>query len=162
MQITMKGNPIKLKGKMLKAGDKVPDFTLTDNSLGTVSSKDLGGLRVFLAVPSLDTGICDMEVRTFNKKAAEIKGTRIYAVSMDLPFAQARWCGAAGVEAVKTLSDYQKREFGLATGTLIEGLELLTRAIFVVDENNIVKYVEYVPEVSSHPDYDAVYKVLSA
>ncbi len=160
MQITMKGNPITLKGKMLKTGDKFPAFTLTDNNLGTVSSEDLKGLRVFLTVPSLDTGICDMEVRTFNKKAAEIKNTHIYAVSMDLPFAQARWCGSAGVENVKTLSDYQKREFGQATGTLIEGLELLARAVFVVDENNVVLYAEYVPEVSSHPDYEAVYKVL--
>lgn len=161
MQITMKGNVIKLKGNMLKAGDKFPDFTLTNNALETVSSKALKGRRVFLTVPSLDTGVCDMEVRTFNKKAAEIEGTHIYAVSMDLPFAQARWCGAAGVDAVQTLSDYQKRDFGLATGTLIEGLELLTRAVFVVDENGLVKYAEYVPEVSSHPDYEAVYKVLA-
>ncbi len=162
MAVTMKGKPIKLAGKMLKAGDKMPDFVLTDNNLNQVSSKDLKGLRVFLSVPSLDTGVCDMEVRTFNKKAAELPGVHIYAVSMDLPFAQARWCGAANVEQVKTLSDYQKREFGKVTGTLIEGLELLTRAVFVVDADNIVRYAEYVEEVSTPPHFDVIYEEIRA
>ena len=160
MVVTMQGNPLKLYGKMLKVGDKMPDFEVVDNGLAEVKGADLHGVRVFACVPSLDTGVCDMEIRNFNKKAAELSGVKIYAVSMDLPFAQARWCGAAGVAAVKTLSDYQKRSFGKATGTLIEGLELLVRAVFVVDADNIIRYVEYVPEVTNHPDYDALYAAL--
>ncbi len=160
MSVTMMGKPISLQGNRLKVGDNFPEFTLTDINLGRVSSQQLKGKRVFLTVPSLDTGVCDMEVRNFNKKAGEIKDVQIYAVSMDLPFAQSRWCGGAGVKNVTTLSDYQTHNFGKATGTLIEGLELLTRAVFVVDEKNIIKYVEYVAEVTNHPDYDAVYKIL--
>lgn len=160
MSVTMMGNPINLQGNQLKVGDSFPEFTLTDTNLGTISSKQLKGKRVFLTVPSLDTGVCDMEVRNFNKKAGEINDVHIYAVSMDLPFAQSRWCGRSGVKNVTTLSDYQTHNFGKATGTLIEGLELLTRAVFVVDEKNIIKYVEYVTEVTNHPDYDEVYKIL--
>lgn len=160
MVVTMQGNPVKLYGKMLKVGDKMPDFVVADNGLAEVKGGDLTGVRVFASVPSLDTGVCDMEIRRFNQKAGELPGVKIYAVSMDLPFAQARWCGAAGVSAVQTLSDYQQRSFGKATGTLIEGLELLARAVFVVDADNVVRYVEYVPEISSHPDYDALYAAL--
>ena len=160
MSVTMMGKPISLQGSRLKVGDSFPEFTLTDINLGKVTSQQLTGKRVFLTVPSLDTGVCDMEVRNFNKKAGEIKDVHIYAVSMDLPFAQSRWCGGAGVKNVTTLSDYQTHNFGKATGTLIKGLELLTRAVFVVDEKNIIKYVEYVAEVTNHPDYEAVYKIL--
>ena len=157
MNVTMMGNPISLCGKQLEVGDKFPEFVLCDNGLNPVKSEDLKGIRVFASVPSLDTGVCDMEIRNFNKKTAELNGVHIYAVSMDLPFAQARWCGAAGVKNVQTLSDYQTHDFGRKTGTLILGLELLTRAVFVVDVNDVVKYVEYVKEVSSHPDYDKLY-----
>ena len=160
MVVTMQGNPVKLYGKMLKVGDKMPDFVVADNGLAEVKGSDLTGVRVFASVPSLDTGVCDMEIRRFNQKAGELPGVKIYAVSMDLPFAQARWCGAAGVSAVQTLSDYQQRSFGKATGTLIEGLELLARAVFVVDADNVIRYVEYVPEVTHHPDYDALYAAL--
>ena len=160
MVVTMQGNPVKLYGQMLKAGDKMPDFEVVDNGLAEVKGADLHGVRVFACVPSLDTGVCDMEIRRFNQKAGELPGVKIYAVSMDLPFAQARWCGAAGVSAVQTLSDYQQRSFGKATGTLIEGLELLARAVFVVDADNVIRYVEYVPEVTNHPDYDALYAAL--
>ena len=138
----------------------MPDFTLTGNDLQEVRGRDLSGRRVFLTVPSLDTGVCDQEVRRFNQEAGELEGVAIYAVSLDLPFAQARWCGAAGVTAVRTLSDYRDHSFGRATGTRIEELGLLTRAVFVVDGDGRVTYAEYVPEVSSHPDYDAVLRHL--
>lgn len=111
-------------------------------------------------MPSLDTGVCDQEVRWFNEKAAELPGVTIVAVSLDLPFAQARWCGGGGIEAVRTLSDYKERRFGKATGTYIEELALLARAVFVVDENDTVVYAEVVPEVSNHPNYEAVYQKL--
>lgn len=157
MSITFNGGAITLRGSMLKAGDKMPAFSLVDNDLNTVKESDLKGLRVFVVVPSLDTSVCDLEVRTFNAKAGSLPGVHIYAVSMDLPFAQARWCGANGVEAVKTLSDYKDHSFGGATGTYIEELGLLTRAIFVVDADDNITYVEYVSEVTNAPNYDAVY-----
>lgn len=161
MTITFKGSPITLKGEQLREGCKIPDFVLADNSLNPVHSKDLTGLRVFAAVPSLDTGVCDAEVRNFNKKAADLPGVKIYAVSLDLPFAQARWCGAAGISAVQTLSDYRDRSFGYATGTFIEGLALLTRAVFIADSANTVVYAEYVPEVADPPDYGKIYAKLA-
>ena len=157
MTVTFQDNPLTLTGQQLKVGNNMPEFTLTDNELGTVHSKDLAGLKVFLAVPSLDTAVCDMEVRNFNQKASELHGVHIYAVSMDLPFAQARWCGMHGINNVTTLSDYKGRSFGTATGTLIEELALLTRAVFVVDDRGIVRHAEYVSEITNHPNYDAVY-----
>lgn len=158
--ITFKGTPLTLQGPPLRVGDPMPGFILTDTSLAEVRNTDLTGIRVFLTVPSIDTGVCDQEVRRFNEKAAELPGVTIVAVSLDLPFAQARWCGAGGIEAVRTLSDYKDRRFGLATGTYIEELALLARAVFVVDESNTVVYAEVVPEVSDHPDYKAVYQKL--
>ncbi len=160
MNITFNGSPITLKGNQLKIGDKMPDFIVCDNDLNMVKGNELSGVRIFLTVPSLDTGVCDMEVRNFNSKASELDGVSIYAVSLDLPFAQARWCGANGIKAVKTLSDYKDRNFGMATGTFIEELALLTRAVFIVNNANEIVYVEYVPEVTNHPDYDKAYNVL--
>ena len=160
MNITFNGSSITLKGNQLKIGDKMPDFTVCDNDLNVVKGNELSDVRIFLTVPSLDTGGCDMEVRNFNSKASELEGVSIYAVSLDLPFAQARWCGANGIKAVKTLSDYKDRNFGMATGTFIEELALLTRAVFIVNNANEIVYVEYVPEVTNHPDYDKAYSVL--
>lgn len=161
MQVLFQGGAVTLKGIQLKEGDQLPDFTLTDNGLGSVSRKELTGMRVFVTVPSLDTGVCDLEVRNFNAKASALTGVHIYAVSMDLPFAQARWCGVAGVDAVKTLSDYHSRSFGIATGTLIEELMLLTRAVFIVDATDTVVYAEYVPEITNHPEYERIYTKLT-
>ena len=154
--VTFAGNPLNLPGEQLKVGDKFPDFTVTANDLSPVSLDGTSGLRVFLTVPSLDTPVCDLEVRTFNEKAGALPGVSVYAVSKDLPFAQARWCGAAGVEAVSALSDYAANSFGNATGTLIAELQLLARAVFVVDAEGSVVYVEYVPEVTEQPNFDAV------
>lgn len=153
-QVTMRGNPVTLVGDEVKVGDKARDFTVVANDLSTVTLNDTSGVRIFLSVPSLDTGVCDAEVRRFNEEAASLEGVKVYTISMDLPFAQARWCGAAGVENVVTLSDHRDASFGQNWGVLIKELRLLARAVFVVDSSNTVTYVEYVPEVSSHPDYE--------
>lgn len=156
MQVKFQGNILNLRGKQLNVGDKLPEFTIVDNDLNSVSLNDLPGKKVFLTVPSLDTPVCDLEVRTFNNKASQIKGVNgIYTISMDLPFAQARWCGAHGIDKVKTFSDYKLHDFAQATGTYIEELGLLTRAVIIVDENNKVIYTEYLDEITNEPDYDA-------
>ena len=153
--ITFKGSPLTLQGPPLRVGDTMPGFTLTDTALTEVRDTDLCGIRVFLTVPSLDTGVCDQEVRWFNEKAAELPGVTIVAVSLDLPFAQARWCGAAGVKSVETLSDYKDTSFGKNYGVLIKELRLLARAIFVVAPDGSLAYSQLVPEVTNEPDYDA-------
>ena len=154
MNITFKGNSVTLEGKEVKVGDNAPDFNLTSNDLENVALKDTSGKRIFVAVPSIDTPVCDREIRRFNEEASKLEGVSIYVVSVDLPFAQTRWCGAAGVDKVTTLSDYKDRDFGKNYGVYIKELGLLARAIFVVDENNKVTYVEYCSEVGNDPDYD--------
>jgi thiol peroxidase len=156
--ITFKGNPFTLLGPELKVGDKAPDFTVVDNGLATVTlASSAGSVRIISAVPSLDTPVCDTETRRFNQEAAGLPGdVQVLTVSLDLPFAQKRWCGAAGIDKVVTLSDYRERSFGLAYGVLIKELLLLTRAIFVVDANDTIRYIQIVPEVTSEPDYSAV------
>jgi thiol peroxidase len=160
MNVKFKGNQVTLEGNIIKVGDIAPGFLVIDNGLNPVSSKDLKGKRVFVSVPSIDTSVCDMEVRKFNQEAGKLTDVKIYTISMDLPFAQARWCGSAGIEAVQTLSDYKDRSFGKEFGTYIKELGLLTRAVFVVDENDIVTHVEYCEEVTSEPDYEAVLNAL--
>ncbi|MBN1043066.1 MULTISPECIES: thiol peroxidase [Clostridium] len=160
MNVNFKGNPVTLEGTIIKVGDIAPEFTAIDNSLNSISSKNLKGKKVFVSVPSVDTPVCDLEVKRFNKEATSLAYTNIYVISMDLPFAQTRWCGSEGVDKVQTLSDYKDREFGKKYGTYIKELGLLTRAIFVVDESDKVIYVEYCEEVSSHPNYDKVLNVL--
>lgn len=155
MNITFKGKNVTLEGNEAKAGDNAPDFNLTDNSLGNVSLSDTKGKRIFVVVPSVDTPVCDREIRRFNEEAAKLDGVNIYVISMDLPFAQIRWCGSAGVDKVTTLSDYKNRDFGKNYGTYIKEVGLLARSIFVVDENDKVIYVEYCSEVSSDPDYES-------
>jgi thiol peroxidase len=160
MNVKFQGNPVTLEGNIVKVGDVVPDFVVIDNGLKPVAAKDLKGKRVYVSVPSIDTSVCDMEVRKFNQEAAKLQDVKIYTISMDLPFAQARWCGSAGIEAVQTLSDYKDRSFGKEFGTYIKELGLLTRAVFVVDENNIVTHVEYCEEVTAEPNYEAVLNAL--
>mgnify|MGYP001356724822 CR=1 FL=1 len=161
-QVTMRGNPVTLLGDEVKPGQKAPDFSAVANDLSTVTLKDTSGVRLFLSVPSLDTGVCDAEVRRFNEEAAKLGNVKVYTFSMDLPFAQKRWCGAAGVENVTTLSDHRDASFGQAYGVLIKELRLLARAVFVVDSSDTVTYVEYVPEVSQHPDYDKALEAAKA
>ena len=155
MKITFNGDPITLVGNPLNVGDDAPDFLVVDNNLKNVTLKDTSGKRIFVVVPSIDTSVCDMEVRKFNEKAASLDDVTVYVISMDLPFAQVRWCGAAGIDRVITLSDYKQKSFGKNYGTLIEKFCFLTRAIFVVDENNKITYVEYCKDVIDEPDYES-------
>ena len=164
VQTTFKHNPVTLLGNEVKVGDKAPDFTVLANYLSPVSLKDSEGkIRLFSVVPSLDTGVCDAQTRRFNEAAAELgDNVIIYTVSMDLPFAQKRWCGAAGIEAVQTVSDHREGSFGQAYGVLIESLCLLTRSLFVEDAQGTVTYVEYVPEATDHPNYEAAIEAVKA
>lgn len=156
--ITFKGNPMTLVGPALNTGDKAPAFTAVDTGLAPVSLADFAGkIKIISAVPSLDTPVCDTETRRFNQEAAALpENIVLLTVSMDLPFAQKRWCGAAGIERVKTLSDYRDRSFGLSYGVLIKELMLLSRVIFVIDATDTIRYIQVVPEVTSEPDYAAV------
>ncbi len=155
--ITFKGNPMTLQGPELKVGDAAPDFAVVDNGLaGATLSSFAGKIKIISAVPSLDTPVCDTETRRFNQEAALLSGdVVVLTISLDLPFAQKRWCGAAGIDKVVTLSDYRERSFGLGYGVLIKELLLLTRAVFVVDAANIIRYIQIVPEVTGEPDYAA-------
>ena len=153
---TLMGNPKTLVGPELKAGEKAPDFTALDNSLKPVTLADTGHkTRIFSVVPSLDTPVCDMQTKRFNEEAGKLKDVDIYTVSMDLPFAQKRFCNAFTLDNVKMLSDHRDASFGAAYGTLIKDMRILSRAIFVVGPDDKLKYVEYVPEVSQHPNYEA-------
>jgi thiol peroxidase len=153
---TLKGNPLTLVGPELKPGDKAPNFTMVDNSLKPVTLADTGHtVRIFSVVPSLDTPVCDAQTKRFNEEAARLPGVEIYTVSMDLPFAQKRWCGAFGVDKVKMLSDHKEGSFGSSWGTLIKELRIESRAIFVLNKDDSVRYVEYVKEVADFPNYDA-------
>lgn len=155
MKITFNGDPITLVENQVKVGDTAPDFLVVDNTLKDLTLSDTKGKRIFVTVPSLDTSVCDMEVRKFNEEASKLDGVTVYVVSMDLPFAQVRWCGNAGVDRVKTVSDYKQKSFGKNYGALIEEFCFLTRAIFVVDENNKITYVEYCKDVINEPDYES-------
>jgi thiol peroxidase len=156
--VTMKGNPITLMGNELQAGDKAPDFVAVDNDLNPVSFDSFRGkVCIISSVPSLDTPVCDMETRRFNDEAGRLgDDVVILTISMDLPFAQKRWCGAAGVDRVQTLSDHRDAAFGQAYGVLIKGLRLLARAVFVVDKGGTIRHIELVKEIASEPDYDSV------
>lgn len=161
-KIMFKGSALKVKGKCLKEGDKAPAFTLTGNDLGDVSLDNYKGQAVIISVvPSLDTPTCDIQTRKFNDIANQVKGkATILTVSMDLPFAQKRWCLAKECENVIALSDYKHRSFGEAYGVLIESLGLLARSIFVLDKDHKVTHVEYVAELSEEPNYDAILKAV--
>lgn len=153
---TLRGNPLTLIGPELKPGDNAPDFSLVDNALKPVSLKDTGShVRIISVVPSLDTPVCDAQTKKFNEEAANLPGVDIITVSMDLPFAQKRWCGAFGVDKVKMLSDHKDASFGSQYGTLIKELRIESRAIFVLDANNKIRHAEYVKEVADFPNYEA-------
>ena len=155
--ITFKGNPMTLLGPELKIGAAAPEFKVVDNGLQPVTLADSQGqVRVITVVPSLDTPVCDTMTRKFNEEAAKLpENVVVYTVSLDLPFAQKRWCGNAGIEKVKTLSDYQERSFGLNYGLLIDELKLLARAVLVIDQKGMIAYQEIVNEVTAEPDYTA-------
>ncbi len=159
--VTFKGNPLTLVGPALTIGAALPAFQILGQDLSPVTSQSLTGKVLLLsAVPSVDTPVCDAQVRRFNEEAVKFPGVEIVNISMDLPFAQKRWCGAAGISRVRLLSDHKEASFGKATGTLIQELRLLTRALFVVDRSGTIRHVEYVPEVTSHPNYQAALDAL--
>ena len=145
-----------LLGPELKTGDKAPEFETVSDSLQPVNLATTGhGVRIFSVIPSLDTPVCDAQTKRFNEEAGKLPDITIYTVSMDLPFAQKRWCGAFGVDRVKMLSDHKNGSFGERYGTLIKELRIESRAIFVVDKDNTITHVEYVKEVAEHPNYEA-------
>lgn len=161
--VTMRGNPLTLVGTEIKVGQKAPDFTLVTNDMAQVGLGDFAGQALALvSVPSLDTPTCAIETRRFNAEAAKLgDSVRILTVSMDLPFAQKRWCGAMGIDKVMTLSDHREASFGLNYGVLIKELRLLARAVFVVDKSGAVTYTELVHEIADEPNYAAVLEALA-
>ena len=153
---TLNGNPMTLIGPELKPGDKAPDFEVVDKGLHSVRLDSTGNtVRIFSVVPSLDTPVCDMQTKRLNEEALKLPKIQMYTVSMDLPFAQARWCGAFGVDNVTMLSDHKNGSFGMNYGTLIKELRIESRAMFVLDKDGTVRHAEYVKDVANHPDYDA-------
>lgn len=152
--VTFQGNPLTLIGRTIAKGDKLPAFTLAGNDLKPVRDADTKGVRIFTTVPSLDTPVCDAQVRRFNQEAAKLPGVSIYAVSADLPFAQARWCGGAGIDKVKTLSDHLSMAFADACGLHVKELRLLARGVFVVDSSGTVVYAELVREITQSPNFE--------
>ncbi|HTY61656.1 MAG TPA: thiol peroxidase [Acidobacteriota bacterium] len=152
------GKPVTLLGPALKVGDKAPDFRVVDTAMTSVTLADFKGkAKIICAVPSLDTSICDIQTRKFNQEAAQLPdGIVLLTISLDLPFAQMRWCAGAGIDRVTTLSDYQERSFALSYGVLIKEMMLLSRSIFIVDCDDIILYIQHVPEITAEPDYVAV------
>ncbi|MEL3904618.1 MAG: thiol peroxidase [Treponemataceae bacterium] len=160
MKITMGGNEVKLSGEPLKVGAKVPDFLVKDEALHDVTLADTKGLRLFVAVPSLDTPVCDTEVRRFYKETEHLNNVSVSVFSVDTPFAQKRWCAGAGIKNLSVYSDFYNHSFGKAFGILLSDLGLLARAIFIIDEHNTVIYSQVVSEVTNEPDYDAALTAL--
>lgn len=159
-----KGAPCTLVGPELKAGDKAPAFTAVANDLSTVDSSAYAGkVLIINSVPSLDTGVCDAQTRRFNQEAANLgEKVAILTISMDLPFAQKRWCGAAGIDRVTTLSDYRDAAFSTAFGTYVKEWRLCSRAVFVVDSTGTVVHAQYVPAAGEHPNYEAALEAARA
>jgi len=160
--IAMKGNPLTLVGEEVKVGNPAPDFIVLDNNLSPVKfSSYRGKICIISSVPSLDTPVCDIETRKFNEEAGRLgEDVVILTISMDLPFAQKRWCAAAGVNRVQTLSDHRDASFGTSYGVLIKELRLLARVVFLVDRKGILQYVQLVKEISKEPDYEEVLNAL--
>jgi thiol peroxidase len=154
--VTVKGNPVTLIGSEIKAGDKAPDFTVVDGDLKEVRLKDFAGkIKVISVSASLDTPVCDMQARRFNQEAATLPAdVLILNITMDLPFAISRFCTTAGIDKVHAYSDHRDASFGNAYGVLIKELRLLARSIFIIDKNDVIRYIEIVPELTNHPDYD--------
>lgn len=155
--VTMRGNPVTLIGPEIKVGEKAPDFKAVGKGLAPVTLDQFKGkVKIITSIPSLDTPVCDAETRRFNEEAAKLPGgVEILVVSMDLPFSQSRWCGAAGVDKVTPVSDFQTRDFGQRYGSLMKETLLLCRSVFVVDKKDQVVHAEYVSEVANHPNYEA-------
>jgi thioredoxin-dependent peroxiredoxin len=162
--VTFAGNPVTLIGSEIRIGGQAPNFEVLANDLSKVTLEDSKGkVRLILCVPSLDTGVCDAQTRKFNQLASNLgNDVEVLTISADLPFAQSRWCGATGIGGVQTFSDHFNMSFGRAFGTYIKEYRLECRAVFVVDEINIVQYVEYVREITEHPNYEAALKAVKS
>ena len=161
--VTFKGKEVTLLGSEVKVGDQAPNFTVLANDLSEVTlDSSKGYKRIISVVPSIDTGVCDAQTRRFNEEASKLDNVKILTVSVDLPFAQKRWCAANGIDNVETVSDHRDTSFGEAYGVLIKELRLLARSVFVVDANDKVTYVEYVSEVTDHPNYEAAIEAAKA
>jgi len=160
-KVTFKGNPVTLLGKEVKVGDKAPDFTVLSSALTPTTLADFEGkVKVIAVYPSIDTGICAAQNRRFNQEADKLKDVAVLSISVDLPFAQSRFCAAEGLNSIVTLSDHKNLEFGMKYGFVIEELRLLARGTVIIGKDNVVKYVEFVPEIAQEPDYDAALKVI--
>ncbi len=162
--ITFKGNPTPVTGNSIAEGDKAPQFQLTANDMSDIKSDDFkNDVLVLLSVPSFETPVCQTETRRFNELATSLsEDIKVLAVSVDLPFAQKRWCGAEGIEAVQTASDYKYRSFQKDFGVYASDLGLLARAVFVIGKDGLVKHVEYVKEIAEEPNYDAALEAAKA
>lgn len=162
--LTFAGNPVTLVGAEVKVGQAAPDFTVLDNGLQPKGLKDFAGkVKVISVIPSIDTGVCDAQTRWFNQNASDLsEDVVVLTISVDLPFAQKRWCGAAGLDQVLTLSDHKDVSFGTNYGFLVEELRLLSRGIVVIDKDDVVRYVEYVPEVTTAVNFDAAVEAAKA
>lgn len=159
----LQGKEVPLAGPELKIGDKAPNFSAVDSTLQAVDLAGTGsGMRIFSVVPSLDTPVCDAQTKRFEEEAVKLDQVKIYTISMDLPFAQKRWCGNFGINKVTMLSDHRSGSFGENYGTLIPDVRIESRAIFVVDSKNVLRHVEYVKAVGDHPDYEAALKAARA
>lgn len=156
---TLKGTPLNLAGPQLKPGDKAPDATLKKDLVNNMRIAETSGKnRIFSVVPSLDTPVCAMQTKRFNEVASNLSNVDFYTISVDLPPAQKRFCGAESINAdrLHVLSDHKDTAFGQAYGTLVPDLRINCRAVFVVDKNDVIRYAEYVPEIADHPNYDAI------
>lgn len=162
--VTFLGNPLTLVGKELKSGDQAPDATLVKRDLSTVKLSDyFGKVLLISVVPSLDTGVCSAQTKRFNEEASQLPDSvRVLTVSMDLPFAQKRFCSAENIDKIEVLSDHREASFGQSYGTLVKELRIESRAVFVIDPQGVIRYVEYVPEITNHPNYDAALQAVRA
>lgn len=162
--VTFRGNPLTLIGNELKPGDPAPDATVIDQNLNPVNIHSFRGHTLLISVvPSLDTGVCSAQTKRFNEEASKLpESVKVLTISMDLPFAQKRFCGAENIDKIEVLSDHREGAFGQAYGTLVKELRILSRAVFVVDADGIIRYVEYVPEITQHPNYEAALQAVNA
>ncbi len=160
--VTFRGNPLTLLGPDLQVGEKAPDFRAVDTDLNPVTLQDFSGKVLLISVtPSLDTPVCDAQGKKFNEIAANLsEDVVVINISVDLPFAQRRWCGVNNIDRIKVISDYQERDFGLKYGVLIKELKLLARSVWIVDKDGVIRYKQIVPEVTNEPDYDAAITAL--
>jgi thiol peroxidase len=160
--VTLKGKPLTLLGQELKVGDKAPEFQVIDKSMNPVKLSDFKGKTILISVtPSVDTSVCDLQAKRFNKMATEVsKDVVILNISVDLPYALTRWCAATGSDQIKTLSDHRDLDFGIKYGLVIKEMMLLFRSVWIIDKNGIIQYIQIVPEFVNEPDYEDAFNAL--